>query len=54
MSIAGFALGQELAVKIVGLSKYQNKGFNLDDNICSELQAGRAGSAADGWKLFLI
>lgn len=42
------------AVKIGGLSKYHNKGFNLDDNICSELQAGRGGWGADGWKLFLI
>lgn len=44
VSAVGFALGREQAVKTMGLSKCQNKGFYLHDNICSEMgEHGRRG-----------
>lgn len=33
----GCALGQEQAVRTMELSKCQNEGFHLHDNICSEM-----------------
>ena len=54
MSITGCALGQELDVKTVGLSKCQNEDLNLDDNTSPELHGGWAGLGAKWRKLLHV